>query len=169
MLDTSTTSQTVRRLYEAYNAQDVDAAIACWREGGTEFWPMTGEVTAKKDLHAHLTSFYASFPDSTIVCHDMIAAGDRVATQVTLSGTFSGAPFQGFRANGRPWATKMAEIFTVTDGLIDHLDVHWDFVAVAEQIGFMPPMDSRAGTFFRGTFNARVRAGELLHRRRPRA
>ena len=63
----------------------------------------------------------------------------------------------------------MAEIFTVTDGLIDHLDVHWDFVAVAEQIGFLPPMDSRAGKFFRGTFNARVRAGELLRRPSPRA
>jgi steroid delta-isomerase-like uncharacterized protein len=166
MLDTTTASQTVLRLYEAYNAQDVDAAIACWREGGTEFWPMTGEVTAKKNLHAHLTSFYASFPDSEIVCHDMFAADDRVATQVTLSGTFSGAPFQGFLANGRHWETKMAEIFTVTDGLIDHLNVHWDFVAVAEQIGFLPPMDSRAGKFFRGTFNARVRAGGLVHRSR---
>lgn len=166
MLGTLTASQTVRRLYDAYNAQDVDAAIACWREGGTEFWPMTGEVKAKKDLHAHLTSFYASFPDSEIVCHDLFAAGDRVAACVTLSGTFSGAPFQGFLANGRHWETKMAEIFTVTDGLIDHLDVHWDFVAVAEQIGFLPPADSRAGQFFRGMFNARVRAGKVL--RRPR-
>ena len=165
MLSTRSAAETVEQLYRAYNAQDVDAAVACWREGGTEFWPFTGEVRARACLHAHLSRFYASFPDSTIVCEDMFTAGNRVATQVTLSGTFTGAPFEGFRANGRHLSTKMAEIFVVTDGLIDHLDVHWDFVSVAEQIGFLPPMDSLGGKFFKRMFNARVRITELAGRR----
>lgn len=150
--------EVVQRLYAAYNRRDVDAALRCWQDGGVEHWPFAGELRAPDQLGAHLRGFYAAFPDATIEVHEFLESPDgRVAAQVTLSGTFTGAPFYGFRANGRAWHTRMAEFFVVRDGLIAQLHVHWDFMGLAQQIGLLPPSGSRMESMMRAAFNARAR------------
>ncbi|MGP4115076.1 ester cyclase [Streptomyces sp. 4N509B] len=157
----------VRRLYDAYNAHDLDAVLACWRPGGIELVPPFGEKKVPDELRAHLAGFFAAFPDARVELLSLLADDDGgVATQIRLSGTFSGRRFEGMRANGRPWSTRMAEIFVTEDGLITRMDAYMDSVDLARQIGLMPAEGSPAETVMRGVFNLRSALRQALRGRR---
>ncbi|NKY97200.1 ester cyclase [Nocardiopsis alborubida] len=146
----------VRRLYEAYNSHDVDGVLACWKHGGREYLPLTGELRVPEDLDAHLRGFFAAFPDARVQLESLLAAPDgRVASRILLSGTFTGGRFDGLRANGRPWVARMSEFFTIEDGLIARMDVYMDVMDLARQLGVLPPADGPLEGVMRSAFNLR--------------
>jgi steroid delta-isomerase-like uncharacterized protein len=58
-----------------------------------------------------------AFPDLHADVDDIVAAGDKVALRLRLSGTHQG-DFQGMRASGRTIAYVSHEFYRVADGLI---------------------------------------------------
>ena len=163
---TDTAATVVRRMYDAYNRKDIDAVLACWDPAGTEFLPLVGEMRARDQLGPHLRGFYAAFPDATTSVTQLLETPDgRVAVQVQLTGTFTGSHFQGLRANGRAWSARMAEFFTVEDGLIVRMDAYMDSMDLAQQLDLLPPNGSRVEAVMRRVFNAKVATQQLLHRR----
>jgi steroid delta-isomerase-like uncharacterized protein len=58
-----------------------------------------------------------AFPDLRAHIDDLVAADDKVALRLTLSGTHRG-DFQGIEASGRPVAYVSHEFYRVADGLI---------------------------------------------------
>jgi len=156
----------VRRLYAAYNAYDLDAVIACWQPGGIEYLPLAGEMTVPDDLRPHLTSFYGAFPDAKTELLQLVADDNgRVATQIRLSGTFSGTSFNGLRANGKSWITLMAEFFVTEGGLITRMDAYMDSMDLARQLTILPPEGSSTEKVLRATFNLKVAIGEIFSTR----
>lgn len=146
----------VRRLYEAYNDHDVDAVISCWSPGGVEYLPLAGDLRVPQDLARHLRGFFAAFPDARTSVDSLVADPDgRVASQVRLTGTFTGGRFDGLRANGRAWSARMSEFFTVEDGLITRMDVYMDSMDLARQLGVLPPADGPMEKVMKSAFNLR--------------
>ena len=58
-----------------------------------------------------------AFPDLKIHVDDLVAAGDKVALRLTLSGTHKGE-FQGIPATGRTVSYVSHEFYRVADGLV---------------------------------------------------
>jgi steroid delta-isomerase-like uncharacterized protein len=58
-----------------------------------------------------------AFPDLKIRVDDLVAAGDKVALRLTLSGTHQGE-FQGIPATGRTISYVSHEFYRVADGLV---------------------------------------------------
>lgn len=147
----------VRKLYDAYNEHDVDAVIACWKPGGVEHLPLAGDLRVPEDLSSHLRGFFEAFPDARTHVDALVADPDgRVASQVRLSGTFTGGTFDGLRANGRAWTARMSEFFTVENGLITHMDVYMDNMDLARQLGVLPPKDGAMEGAMRWAFNIKT-------------
>lgn len=155
----------VRALYDAYNRKDVPGVLACWHPDGIEFLPLVGEMRAADELGAHLTGFYRAFPDARTEIDTMTSDGHgHVTVQLTLSGTFTGGEFDGLLANGAPWRARMAELFTVSDGVIHRMDAYMDPMDLAQQLKVLPPPGSRMEKIMRGAFNLRIRLARRMAR-----
>jgi predicted ester cyclase len=156
----------VHRLYDAYNAHDLDGVFECWAETGVEHLPLVGDMAVPGELRAHLSSFYGAFPDARTELLHLVADDEgRVAAQVRLSGTFTGTRFDGLRANGAPWVARMAEFFVTEGGLITRMDAYMDNMDLARQLKLLPPEGGPMEKIMRGAFNLRISLHDLVSRK----
>jgi steroid delta-isomerase-like uncharacterized protein len=153
------------RYFSAIARQDLDAALACWAPGGVDHLAPIGELRVPDELRAYFEELFAAVPDFEYEVASLIAEGDLVAVHWRATGTFTGAPLQGIRANGARLKTEGADLVRVEDGLIVRLDSYWDDAGVARQIGILPARGSRQERALTRLFNGRTRAASLLARR----
>jgi steroid delta-isomerase-like uncharacterized protein len=74
-----------------------------------------------------------AFPDLTIRIDDLVAAGDKVALRLTLSGTHEGE-FQGIPATGRTISYVSHEFYRVADGLVAEEWICSDMASLFSQL-----------------------------------
>jgi steroid delta-isomerase-like uncharacterized protein len=107
----------VRESVEAFNAGDLTKLLAVAAPDivihyaempeplhGRETWQQGYELVKR------------AFPDLKIRVDDLVAAGDKVALRLTLSGTHEGE-FQGIPATGRTISYVSHEFYRVADGV----------------------------------------------------
>jgi steroid delta-isomerase-like uncharacterized protein len=156
------------RFLKAWNALDGEAvASLCgeeivWRDpsspqpfigrdGVGEFVAMTGR--AFPDFHVVETAPPYFLPDSP-----------RVLSPYQMTGTMLG-PMNAFAPTGRKISVLGVDDWTFEDGLLCSYDSYYDTLAVARQLGIMPPSGGRAERLM-----ARVQhAQACLQRRNARA
>jgi len=138
---TTTTSdehlELVHRMYEALNAQDLDAHDRYWHEdmiwhGPPGFDDIHGLEGFKRQV---LEPFYAAFPDYHAV-NDMEVADGKgmVAATGFLSGTHRGE-WMGIPATGRSMRMRFSDFWSVRDGKLSENWVMIDHVDVLRQLG----------------------------------
>lgn len=77
------------------------------------------------------------FPDLRFGVEDMVAAGDKVAVRVTVSGMHT-APFMGRPATGRLFAVTAVGIFRIAQAqIVEHWGV-FDQLSMLAQLGALP-------------------------------
>ena len=108
----------VRASVDALNAGDTDTLLAVVAPDFVIHYaelpePLQGRETWKQgfELMKH------AFPDLEVHVDDMVAANDKVAVRLTLSGTHQGE-FQGIPPTGRKIRYVSHEFYRVADGLI---------------------------------------------------
>lgn len=74
-----------------------------------------------------------AFPDLKIRVDDIVAAGDKVALRLTLSGTHQGE-FQGIPATGRTISYVSHEFYRVADGLVAEEWICSDMASLFSQL-----------------------------------
>jgi steroid delta-isomerase-like uncharacterized protein len=74
-----------------------------------------------------------AFPDLKIRIDDLVAADDKVALRLTLSGTHQGE-FQGVRATGRTISYVSHEFYRVADGLVAEEWICSDMASLFSQL-----------------------------------
>jgi steroid delta-isomerase-like uncharacterized protein len=153
-----------RALFDAYARRDVDGIMACWAPDGIESSPLRGELAGHAALRAFFVEFYGAFPDCTAVPVRIVEQDDVAVVQHHMEGTFSGGPFDGLDANGRAWEFDSVDVIQVRDGLITRIDVFFDGMTAARQIGLLPPAGTRLEDLMKGALNLRTR----LTRRKAR-
>jgi len=129
--------EVVARFVQAFNAHDLDAALACVAD---EFVDHTGPVGAK-GLRASIATLFKAMPDLHATCEDVIAEDDRVVCRLTVRGTQTG-PFEVVRfalaATGRRTCVEQIHIYRVKEGrLVEHWAIR-DDVAILRQLGVPP-------------------------------
>lgn len=156
---------TARALFDAYATRDIDAIVACWAPDGVECSPLGDELKGRDAMRAFFVEFYAAFPDCTAVPVRIVEQGDHAVVHHRMKGTFSGAPFQGLLANGRRWEFDSVDFMHVRDGLIARIDVFFDGMVAARQLGLLPPPDTAGERVMKAMMNARTRVSNRLARR----
>lgn len=167
-VSTRSAGDTARALFDAYATRDIDAIMACWAPDAMERSPLGDEYVGHEALRAFFTEFYGAFPDCTAVPVRIVEQGDVAVVQHHMKGTFSGRPFQGLLANGKTWEFDSVDVIQVRDGLVARIDVFFDGMVAARQIGLLPPPDTAAERVMKSLMNARTRLARKLERLRGR-
>lgn len=83
--------------------------------------------------------WHAAFPDLHFDVREILVEGDRVVTRWHLTGTHTGADFQGITASGKSVAVDGVSIDTIRDGIVlDGFDA-WDALGFRQQLGAIEP------------------------------
>ena len=151
------------RYFDAIGRQDLDEAVACWKEGGIDHLAPVGELRAPEGIRQYFGALFAAFPDFTYEVRDVIADGEKVVVWWRIRGTFTGASYDGVRATGGGAVIEGLDYVRVEDGLIVRNDSYWDDSAVARQLGLLPAKGSRQERALKGLLNLKTR---LTRRRR---
>lgn len=108
----------VRESVEALNAGDTARLLAMVAPDIVIHYAELPEPLHGRETWRHgFELMKRAFPDLHARVDDIVAAGDKVALRLTLSGTHRGE-FQGIQATGRTIGYVSHEFYRVADGLI---------------------------------------------------
>jgi len=108
----------VRESVEAFNAGDLTKLLAVAAPDIViHYAEMPEPLQGRETWQQGYELVKRAFPDLRIRVDDLVAAGDKVALRLTLSGTHEGE-FQGIPATGRTISYVSHEFYRVADGRI---------------------------------------------------
>jgi predicted SnoaL-like aldol condensation-catalyzing enzyme len=99
-----------RRIYDAFNAGDFEAAETIFAD---DFVSHSLGTTGSASVAASWRRFHAAFPEARVAVEDLLVDGDRVAVRTTLRGMPADV------AGDEP--PTMIEIFRVHEGRVAEL------------------------------------------------
>ncbi len=163
-IDTSTPAAVARAVFEALSAHDLDALLPLAAEDVVEDWPIIGRFEGIAAVRDHFAAIFAAVPDFTIEAEKIVSDGDAVFAHWHMRGTFTGAPFYGLAATGRPIDLRGTDYFTVRNGKVASNFVAYDGVTFAVQVGILPAHGSPGDRVLTQLTNLRTRLQRALHR-----
>lgn len=159
-----------RSLFEAVNSHNLDAIRELVQPDAVDDFVPVGEFRGPDAIRGFFAEMLAAFPDFSTTVDRTVAADSTVVVQWHVSGTFTGAAFQGIHATGRRVELRGVDVMEIADGKVQHNTIYYDGAAFARQVGMLPQKDSPAERAFIGAFNARTRlaaqAKSMRERRR---
>jgi steroid delta-isomerase-like uncharacterized protein len=159
-----------REYFEALARQDLDAAVALWRDGSPDRFHGIFDAVAPEGIRAWFSELFAAFPDFELEILEIAAGGDNAAVRWRGSGTFTGpGRFQGLAPNGARIALEGCDMFRVADGEIVENNAYTNGMELAQQLGVLPPQGSVGEKAVTGLVNARTAAADTIRRFRERA
>lgn len=148
-----TNKAVIRRLVDAHNRQDAEAAAACFAPAGTNH----GRAAGPEGMAKVYRNLYAAFPDYRWDIQHIFGEGDRVALQVLMTGTHLGMPdlpvFGGLmhreKPTGKPVSVLNIHHYEMKDGLIVRHSAVRDDLGMMQQLGLLPETAHAAGDMSR--------------------
>jgi steroid delta-isomerase-like uncharacterized protein len=150
----------VAEFFDAMARRDIEAAMDLVSDDIVEDLAGVGVISGLAEERAFLTAFFGSFPDMQTEVVRVTAQGRVVAVEWRRRGTFTGTPWQGLPASGRPFDLRGAAFAEVDDGLISYVTVYSDSAQLGRDLGILPPAGSPAERVAAAIYRLRVR----LHR-----
>jgi steroid delta-isomerase-like uncharacterized protein len=129
--------EVVRRLYEAWDRQDLDAAASLVAE---DFVNHSSNSQGREGIHEEGQYWFAAFPDAKVSIEDLLADGDRVAVRLRATATHQGE-FLGTPPTGKAVEMSEIDIFRVENGLIAESWAVPDVFGLMSQIGALGAME----------------------------
>ena len=126
-----------RRIWEdVFNGRNLDLADELIAPDAVNHEAGPGAPSrGPESLKAAVTWLSTAFPDMHMAIDDVVAEGDKVVLQTTMTGTHQG-PFMGIEPTGRRFAQRQVHILRIQDGQAVE---HW---AVRDDLGFMQQLDA---------------------------
>jgi hydroxyacylglutathione hydrolase len=166
----ASSSVVARTYFDALARHDLDAAVACWQEGGVDRLVGQLELIAPDGIRSYFGELFAAFPDFKFEVLDVTTHRVRCAVRWRATGTFVGpGAFQGFVPNGAALAIEGCDVVEVVDGLIVHSDAYLDGADTARQLGVLSAAGSKADSRLTTLANARTRMARALTDAKPEA
>ena len=101
--------------------------------------PASPEINSSEAYNQFATMYHTAFPDIHFTIEDIVAAGDRVCTRWSCSGTHQGE-LMGIPATGKKTTTTGIDIYRIVGGKIAEEWVNWSTLGLMQQLGVIPPM-----------------------------
>jgi steroid delta-isomerase-like uncharacterized protein len=162
---TSTTSAAAvgRATIDAFNAHDTSAMRAIWGDGMTERFP-DATVVGPDALAAYFQGLFDAMPDVRMELRGVVEDGEDVLLRWTLTGTHTGAPFQGINPTGKRIELDGMDHMTIRDGRLVANFVVFDRMQFGQQLGMLPADGSRQERAMKAAFNAGTALKQRLRR-----
>jgi steroid delta-isomerase-like uncharacterized protein len=141
-------------IFDALNRRDYDAVTALQHDDIADDFVPVGVFTGKAAVADFFTELFAAVPDFTLTVEHVSGDADHATVQWRATGTFTGGPFQGVHATGRPIELRCADVMHIVDGLLVDNTIYYDGLTFARQIGMLPRQGSRADRAMTAAFNA---------------
>ncbi len=129
-----------RFIDEVINKGRLDLCDEIVQEDFVELDPLPGQQQGREGLKAVIAMMRAGFPDIHWVSDETIAAGDKVVTRFTWTGTHRGT-FLGIPATGRRVAVKGVVIDRLHAGKMADSRILMDTLGMMQQLGVIPAPD----------------------------
>lgn len=153
----------IRWAFGVLNTRRVEPLRGFWTDATVERFPQE-TCRGEAAIAAYFEGVFAALPDFKMEIVGLAEQDDDVFVHWHLTGTHSGAAFQGIEATGRRVAIDGIDHFVVRDdGTVESNFVVYDQMQFARQIGMIPEDGTRADRGMKAAFNAKSR---LLRRRR---
>jgi steroid delta-isomerase-like uncharacterized protein len=156
--------ETFRILFEE---RDLSDPYRFWTDDTVDHFVAAGEtVRGAKPLTAWFQQLFDAVPDWSMQVDNVLDDGDRQAVvQWRGRGTFTGAPFLGIEATGRPVEIQGVDVFRFdAAGKVETNTVYYDGAEFARQVGMLPPRDSAVDRGMLAAFNAGTKLKRRLRR-----
>ena len=101
-----------------------------------------GEIRSLDEFTQFIGQFLAAFPDLAVTVDDVIAAGEKVVTRLTVRGTHSGE-LMGIPPTGRTATVTGITILRLASGKLAELWQDWDRLGMLQQLGVIPAPEQR--------------------------
>jgi steroid delta-isomerase-like uncharacterized protein len=162
-----TNGELVRWSFEVLNAHDVESMRPLWTSATIERFP-SRTLHGAEAMAAYFRELFAALPDLHMRIVALAKTSADVFVHWQMTGTHSGASFEGIDPTGRAIAVDGMDHFVVRDNMIVSNFVVFDQMQFARQIGMLPPDGSAADRATKAAFNAKTRLlARLRRRRRP--
>jgi len=116
-----------------------------------------GIYDGRQAVLAYHEQMFAAAPDFRVEVTHGAAVGDAVLAAWELSATFTGAPFEALRPNGRRVRLDGASTQVVREGRVASAEVIFDGASYARQVGMLPIRGSAADRAILAALNLRSR------------
>lgn len=126
-----------RFIEEVINQGRLDAANELVEENFVELDPLPGQRQGREGLKEIIGMLRAAFPDMHWVIQETVAAGDKVVTRFTWTGTHRGN-FLGIPATGRSVSVSGVVIDRLQAGKMADSRILMDTFALMQQLGVIP-------------------------------
>src|SRR4051812_18177430 len=150
-------AEVVNDYFAALSRRDVGAMAGFWAPDGQEHIASQVDAVGPSGVREYFTELFAAFPDFALAVQTTVAEGDKVAVHWTATATMTG-PLWSLEPTGAHVELEGIDLLTVQDGLIVRNDAVPDGMALARQIGLVPPAGSALESRLFAAFNARTRA-----------
>jgi steroid delta-isomerase-like uncharacterized protein len=160
----ASTGEIVRWTFEVLDAHEVAALRTVWTDDTVERFPTT-TIHGAEGMTAYFKGLFAALPDLRMRVDALAEDGDDVFVHWHMTGTHTGAPFEGIAPTGRALAIDGMDHFVIRDGTIATNFVVFDQMQFARQLGLLPADGSRADRATKAAFNARTQLLARLRRR----
>jgi hydroxyacylglutathione hydrolase len=156
-----TAAHVVTDYFAALSRRDVEAMAAFWAPDGQEHIASQVDAVGPSGVREYFTELFTAFPDFALKVQTTVAEGDKVAVHWKATATMTG-PLMGVDPTGAHIDIEGIDLLTVQDGLIVRNDAVPDGMALARQIGVVPPAGSALEQRLFAAFNARTRASRRV-------
>ena len=130
----SSAAEVARAYFDAQNRHDAEALMALFGEDGAFTDPNTGPISGE-ELRAFFAGAFEAVPDTSCEVDELFEGeGGRVAAQWRMRATNTG-PLGDQPPSGNAVDVPGADIFVMEGGGIRSARAHFDFAAMARQLG----------------------------------
>jgi steroid delta-isomerase-like uncharacterized protein len=151
----------VKDYFDALARRDVEAMAALWAPDGEEHIASQVDAVGPNGVRAYFTELFTAFPDFTLSVETTVAEDDKVAVHWKATANMTG-PLWGLEPTGAHVEIEGIDLLRVRDGLIVRNDAVPDGMALARQIGLVPPAGSGIEQRLFSAFNARTKASRRV-------
>jgi steroid delta-isomerase-like uncharacterized protein len=156
-----TNTEVVQQVFSAIDAHDVEALRGLWADDVEERFP-DKTCRGKEELSAHFKGLFAALPDFRMEVLHTVEDGETVFARWKLTGTHTGAQFNGIDTTGKAISLDGMDQFTIRDGRMASNFVIFDQMEVGRQLGLLPPDGSQADRALKAAFNAKTKIAEAI-------
>ena len=142
----------VRWTFDVLNTHHAAPLRAVWTDETRERMP-TATYRGPDEIEGYFDRLFAAVPDATLTMQGMAEQGDDVFVRWTLTGTHTGAAFEGIEPTGVRIDLDGVDHFTVRGGKIASNFVIFDQMQFARQVGLLPADGSRIDIGMKRGFN----------------
>jgi len=151
----------VLEYFDALSRRDVEAMAALWAPDGEEHIASQVDAVGPSGVRAYFSELFTAFPDFALTVENTVAQDDKVAVHWKATANMTG-PLWGLEPTGAHVEIEGIDLLRVRDELIVRNDAVPDGMALARQIGLVPPAGSGIEQRLFSAFNARTKASRRV-------